>query len=194
MIDTLGNFRQEGETTEYLVMSFVSANLSLQDRWRNNSLSADFLANYWGTFFWADEEASSPLQAEIKDAVNYIANELLENAIKFHYESNDHPVKIGIYLLEHALRFYVTNSVDPDTVPSFRHYIQTLLANDPGELFLQQLERNAADEDNTESHLGLLTILNDYQAHVAWRFETIPTEPATILVTTMVELPVVRIK
>ena len=42
MFKTFGNFFEMGDTQEYLIISFSSAMLSIQDRWRNNSLSADF--------------------------------------------------------------------------------------------------------------------------------------------------------
>jgi hypothetical protein len=191
MTEIFGEFIEEGQTSEFLILSFSSSHLSLQDQWRNNSLSADFLSNYWGTFF-LEEDSSAFVHAEVKDAVSYIANELLENAIKFHHEKTNLPLQIGIYLCEHTLQFYMTNSVDPETVAPFQAYIQRLLTEDPGELFFQQLERNATNEASTESHLGLLTILNDYQATVAWKFETLPQEPPIITVTTLVELPIVR--
>lgn len=193
MIEMFGNFCEEGETPEFLVISFSSTTkLPIQDRWRNKSLSADFLADYWGTFFLVQNASAQELQAEVKDAVSYISNELLENAVKFHYEPDHAPIKIGIYLFREALRFYVTNSIDPQSVKSFQQYIHTLLTEDPGELFFQQLERNATQEDSTESHLGLLTIINDYQGEIAWKFENMLQHPDIILVTTMVQLEIVR--
>ena len=48
-----------------------------------------------------------------------------------------------------------------------------------------------ATEGPSESHLGLLTIAHDYDAHLAWKFETIKHEHADIpVVTTMVQLDI----
>lgn len=194
MSKTFGDFKEMGNTQEYLIISFSSSTLSIQDRWRNNSLSADFLASYWGTFFPAHPDESKHHRAEVQDTVSYIANELLENAIKFSYEPANIPIKIGIYLSKTLLRFYVTNSMNPETVNGFHHYLQELLTEDPGELYIRQLERNASEESSTESRLGFLTLLNDYDAKLGWKFDILTNEAGLEchLVTTMVELAIVR--
>ena len=193
MSETYGNFVEMAETQEYLIISFSSTTLSIQDRWRNNSLSADFLANYWGTFFPAHPSESHHHRAEVQDTVSYIANELLENAIKFSYEPAKVPIKIGIYLSEVILRFYVSNSVNPQTLGKFQQYITKLLTEDPGESYIRQLERNA-EENSTESRLGFLTLLNDYDAKLGWKFDTFRDESGEehSFVTTMVELEIIR--
>ncbi len=193
MCKTFGNFREMGNTQEYLIISFSSSTLSIQDRWRNNSLSADFLASYWGTFFPLHPDESKHHRAEVQDTVSYIANELLENAIKFSYEPAKIPIRIGIYLSETLLRFYVTNSMNPERVDSFQNYIQKLLSEDPGELYIRQLERNASEE-STESRLGFLTLLNDYDAKLGWKFDVLSNDAGLEChtVTTMVELAIVR--
>jgi hypothetical protein len=192
MAKTFGNFIDVGETQEYLIISFSSTTLSIQDRWRNNSLSADFLASYWGTFFPVHNTRTKHHRADVQDTVSYIANELLENAIKFSHEPSEVPIKIGIYLSYDRLQFYVSNGVDSQNVGEFQQYIQTLLTEDPDELYIRQLENNAHDENNTESRLGFLTMLNDYEAQLAWKFDTIQQNPEVIVVTTMVELEIVR--
>jgi hypothetical protein len=191
-VKTFGNFREMGETTDYLIVSFSPLSLSMHNRWSNNSLSADFLANYWGTFFPAHDRHSQQRQAEVKDTVNYIVNELLENAVKFSYAECQAPIQIELYLFRNDLRFYVTNSVRASEVTPFQAYIHTLLTEDTDALYLEQLERNADQDHPTESRLGFLTILNDYEAELAWKFEANPDEPEVMMVTTMVQLPIVR--
>ncbi len=194
MSETFGNFVKMGDTQEYLIISFSSSTLSIQDRWRNNSLSADFLASYWGTFFPLHPGESKHHRAEVQDTVIYIANELLKNAIKFSYEPAAIPIRIGIYLSRTILRFYVTNSMDPETVAEFQNYLQELLSEEPGELYIRQLERNASEESGTESRLGFLTLLNDYEAQLGWKFDTLSNSAGLKCdtVTTMVELEIVR--
>lgn len=41
---------------------------------------------------------------------------------------------------------------------------QRLLTEDPGELYIEQVERNAEDDGDGHSGLGFLTMLNDYGA------------------------------
>jgi len=60
-----------------------------------------------------------------------------------------------------------------------------LLTGDPFQLCIAQLESNAA-QDSTVSRLGLLTMLCDYDARLAWKFET--RSAALVVVTTLVQL------
>lgn len=184
----LGPFVEPGTCSEYVIMSFSASQLSIQERWRNNSLSADFLADYWETFLFSQHSAGQPAAAHLKDTVSYVANELLENAVKFHTQTPGSPICLSIYQRGRNLRFYVSNSIRADSVEAFQAYLHTLLTEDPAELFLRQLEQNAEDEENTESHLGLLTLLNDYGTHLGWKFETLDQWPETVTVTTMAEL------
>lgn len=155
-------------------------------------MSADFLADYLTTFFPGNEDDPSTVnrQAEIKSAVSYIANELLENAMKFNDETSDYLIDIKLQLESDGLIFSVANSIPPQAVGKFQTYIQELLASNPSELYLQQLEKNAADDNCTGSGLGLLTMLADYTAKIGWKFETVQKEPQVIAVTTMVQLKV----
>ena len=84
------------------------------------------------------------------------------------------------------LVFIVTNSIDPQAVETFQSFIKELLASDPSELYLQQLERDS--ESDNVSGLGLLTMMNDYFAKLGWKFETVQTDSPAIAVTTMVQL------
>ena len=45
-----------------------------------------------------------------------------------------------------------------------------------------------AEDDVSASHLGFLTMLNDYNAELAWQFQDIAAEPKQVAVTTMVRL------
>ncbi len=190
MAEIFGDFVEIGECLEFLVISFSSSTIPIQDRWRNNSLSADFLADYWGTFFPVHNK-SSHKRSEVQDTVNYIANELLENAVKFNWEESKHPIKIALFLTEDILRFYVTNGVNPENAGQFQKFIQEILTEDTDELYIRQLENNAGEDEGNESNLGFLTMINDYDARLAWKFETLQN-PKTVIVTTMVELAVVR--
>ena len=127
MMQVFGNFLEMENSQEYLIIGFSPTSISLKQRWRNSGLSADFLADYLSTFFPAEDGESVDRQAEIKDAVSYIANELLENAMKFSHADSEHPVSIGLHLQHDLVRFYVTNSVNPVTVPDFQEFIQELL-------------------------------------------------------------------
>lgn len=185
----LGDFVEKGETQEYLILNFSPNSLLIQERWRNNGLSADFIADYWSTFFPSLDISTQERQAEIKHAIAYIANELLENAMKFSYDTPfRRTIGIGLYLSDNYLRFYVTNSISPQAAGQFQEFIRKLQTEDTDSLYIRQLESNAGEEQNLISCLGLLTIIADYRTRAAWKFETVG--PEIIAVTTMVELAI----
>jgi len=192
MIQIFGDFIEQSKSEEYLIIGFSPSSIPLKQRWRNNGLSADFLADYLTAFFPGNEGEPTTInrQAEIKSAVSYIANELLENAMKFNDETSHYPIDIKLQLQSDGLIFSVANSIPPSSVGKFQVYIQQLLACDPSELYIQQLEQNAAEENSTASGLGLLTMLSDYTAKIGWKFETVQKDPEVIAVTTMVQLKV----
>jgi hypothetical protein len=192
MQQTFGDFVKERDGQEYLEVHFSPTSVPLQQRWRNNSLSANFLAEYWTTFFPAQDLPSQRRQQEIKGAIGYIANELLENIMKFSYKPANYPVTLGLYLYQDAFRFYTRNAIDPQEVAGFQARIQKLLSEDTQALYMQQMEQNALEAGKTSSQLGLLTLINDYGARLAWLFETLAddSEPELTIVTTMVELAI----
>ena len=192
MIQTFGDFIEQSTSQEYLIIGFSPSSVPLKQRWRNNGLSADFLADYLTTFFPGNEDDPSTIerQAEMKSAVSYIANELLENAMKFNDETSEYPIDIKLQLESDRVIFSVANSISPQAVEKFQAYIQQLLASEPSELYIQQLEKNAADEKCIDSGLGLLTMLTDYTAKIGWKFQTVQKDPEVIAVTTMVQLTV----
>lgn len=188
----LGNFIQVlPPSKEYLILSFSPSSIPLRQRWRNNCLSADFLADYLSTFFLdnSDCQEDSNKQAEVKGAVSYIANELLENSMKYSAKTSTHPISIQIHLNPDSIVFQVTNSISDERTQQFENYIKTLLNSDPSELYIALLEQNALDEDNRESGLGLLTMLNDYGAKLGWKFERL-SQNVEMRVTTMVQLAI----
>lgn len=194
MTEIFGDYQDNlPSTAEYLVIGFSPNSIPLKHRWKTNGLSADFIADYLQTFFVGADptnSSSAPVPVHSKNAVKYVANELLENAMKFHYEKSPFQTKIAFTLRSDQLIFQVTNSLSPDRVESFKKYIKYLLSDDPNELYIAQMEANASDEDGTHSGLGFLSMLCDYSAKLGWMFEVQDGDPPTHLVTTMVTLDV----
>jgi hypothetical protein len=193
MTEIFGEFRNDLPVSqEGLTIVFSPTSVPVKQRWRNNGLSADFMADYFATFFPGNQDATSETntQAEVKSAVSFIANELLENAMKFNDETSPHPISIRLQMHSDKLVFTATNSIHPQTVRKFQAFIKELTTADLDELYVRQLEKNAEDDREGGSGLGLLTMMNDYQAKVGWKFETVQKDPEAIAVTTMVQLTV----
>jgi hypothetical protein len=191
MAQIFGAFRARQEASgEYLKLGFSPTSIPIQQRWRNNGLSADFLADYLSTFYPGEDAASAERQAKIKGTVSYIANELLENAVKFSYVPSHYAISLAMYLEPDAISLYVTNSVDPQALATFQQCIQRLLTEDPHDLYMKQLLHNAEADHAGGSGLGILTMLNDYGATIAWKFEPVAPEAEVMTVTTMVRVPV----
>jgi hypothetical protein len=192
MRQIFGDFTEELPVSqEYLMVQFSPSSVPLKQRWRNNGLSADFIANYLTTFFPGEAEPNAPdKRVEIKSAVSYITNELIENAMKLNDETSKHPVSISLQLHSDRLVFITTNAICQERVRKFQAFLQELTTSDPLDLYIRQLEKNAEDETSTASGLGFLTMINDYMAKIGWKFEPLAQESDIIAVTTMVQLAV----
>ncbi|MEM7031053.1 MAG: ATP-binding protein [Chloroflexota bacterium] len=190
MVKTFGEFIEATPTNcEYLNIRFSPSSRPLQERWQNNGLSADFMADYLSSFSTGVTGASKEQQADLKAAVSYIANELLENAMKFGYAPGKNPVEVTLELHEQSIHFYVANTVDPAIIDEFQAFIHLLLDNDPEKMYLAKLDSNADSETLTVSGLGLLTLINDYDAQLGWQFTTVDDDESETVVTTFVRIP-----
>lgn len=177
-----------------LELTFTPSSRPIQQRWRNNRLSAHFVADYLSSFLPLDDNDTSSERRlkQSKGAVSYIANELLENAIKFNNDEANYKVRFGLHFIgetEVTVVIFAINSAKPEAVNKLEEFIKELLSSDPNELYLQQLERNA-ESDSETSGLGLLTMVNDYSAKIGWKFEPLPSNPEVIAVTTLVQINV----
>lgn len=186
-----GEFIQELPQQEgYLEIGFLPNFLPLKKRWENNGLSADFIADYFKNFFVNKREQNLDEEGEIeaenlRDAVKYIANELLENAMKFQDESSRFIAKIEFSFYGDRLVFCVTNAVNHQQVQNFQKFIKKVLSENPEDLYFQTMRSNA---EGNLSGLGLLSMICDYSAKLGWKFDLLPTAPPTMVASTMVSL------
>ena len=174
MVKIFGDFNDtEIKSREFLKLRFSPSSVPLQQRWRNNGLSADFLADYLITFLPSDENDPNTIkrETELKDAVSYIANELLENAMKFNDDSSAYPISIQFQLYHDHLRLCIRNSIPTEKIVQFQSFITELLSIAPKDFYIRQIER-ANEDENISSGLGLLTMIDDYGAKLGWKFET----------------------
>lgn len=190
-IQTFGDFQDEAIVShEYLTIVFSPSSVPLRERWRTNQLSANFLADYFSTFFPGEGHpvGMSDPKSELMGIITFIANELLENAMKFSDAASTEAVMMTLQLYPDKLVFLTRNQVNTTTEGHLREFIRTLLASDPAELYIQQIEKQAQDEKSHDSGLGILTIINDYSAQVGWQL--CPLEGVGAGVTTKVQLQI----
>ncbi len=191
--DIYGHFQENiPDSQQFLVISFSPSSIPLKQRWRNNGLSADFVADYLTTFFPSNENEPSTIerQKELKGAVSYIANELLENAMKFHDESIDSTIQFTIHLFNESVLLLSKNCISSEYWPKFKTIINDLVTYDPTDLYMTQMEKLAEEEDSNVSGLGLITICCDYGAKLGWKIETYNENKRVLTVNTMVRLNV----
>jgi hypothetical protein len=188
---TFGEFAQEiPASEEYLTINFSPSSAPRKRRWSNYGLSADFLGDYFAAFFPGDTVEDSPLNRRetVKAAVSYIANELLENAVKYSDEVVKRSISISLYLYEDKIIFQSINHTSPAIADKYCRFIQQVLTSDLDELYTQQLEQTALG--NGESNMGLLTMMNDYAARFGWQFQTSDSIPDTVQVNVLVHLDI----
>jgi hypothetical protein len=192
MNQIFGNFTEKTVSKDDLTIKFSPSSIPLNERWQSNGLSADFIAGYVTTFLFrrTHDATSMHKRVEVKSATSYITNELLENAMKYCHFKSELPIILNLQLGKNSVRFFVTNSLSPLRAANFQALIYQISHSNPQELYLNQLEKCAEDGNGLISGLGFLTMINDYSANLAWKFETYPDKPQEIVVTTMVELNV----
>lgn len=193
MAQIFGEFIEEFPPEhEALELSLLSSSQTRENRWRNNRLSAYFLADYFLNLMPINEKEDR--LEEIKNTLRYIGNELLENAVKFNEYKQEYRIKFGIHLLEETegitAIIYTQNYISLQKFEKFQELIQTILSADPNELYVQQIEKTAADGESEASGLGLLTAINDYSAKLGWKFEPDSHQPQIMAVTTMAQIVV----
>ena len=193
MKEIFGDFVEIENVFEYLVISFDPTKLTMQERWRGNSISADFLAAYWGTFGPSYNPELS--HTRMKDTISWTANELIENAVKFSDLESFYPIKIFLNLSSDTLDFYVENSISVSNSQRLKERIEEMQNADPSDLYFQQIEKNAENEDG-ESRLGFLIMKLDLGADIAWKIESkkSPSKGGEMVntITTMVRLPITK--
>jgi hypothetical protein len=192
MNNIFGYFVDKPLNQDQLILRFSPSSVPIKERWRNNGLSADFMADYLTSFFPKNDADSSTIKRheEIKSATGYIANELLENSMKYCDYNAKFPITIQLQLDADQIRFFVTNSIHKSEVDKFVVFIQELMMSDPNEMYFRQLEKNAEDENSKTSGLGLLSMINDYSAMLGWKFQVAQQTPVVIAVSTMVQVTI----
>ena len=197
-VQLFGDYQEDlSESNEYLTMGFAPGSRPLQKRWKNNELSADFIADYYKNFHVDQkvsmENALTEIDIEnIRDAVKYIANELLENAMKFQYQDEGVAAKIVLSLYDDKIVFSISNGIAEQQLAIFKAYIQRFISHDPHDLYFEVMRSSAKTENTNHSGMGLLSMVCDYGATLGWKFEVLANSKQA-WVTTMTCLTINRL-
>lgn len=117
---------------------------------------------------------------DARHSIIYLVNELLENAIKFRVPGT---IRVDCSLEDGNFELTVSNDTAPAVAHRFQSLIEEITSRDPGDLLIERIEANAADENSSGSGLGLLTLMNDYGARLGWDFRSTTSGAAVTLST-----------
>jgi hypothetical protein len=191
MVTTFGNCTDGiPASDEFLTLKFSPSSIPRKRRWNNYGLSADFLGDYFAAFFPGDSIPDSKINHRdtVKAAVSYIANELLENAVKYNDEMAQRPISISLYLYDRHITFHTVNYANQAATAQYQQFIQELLISDVDEMYTRQLEKTAIGAGS--SNIGILTMMNDYAARFGWKFQPLELLPEMMEVNVFVDLDV----
>ncbi len=192
MSNILGHFFEQinaSKETEHLRLDFSVSPKLLKECWSNNSQAAEFLSHYVPVCFPSVSKKTTGIDIdvklkEIKDAISFIVNELLENSMKYALGDRSSKSAISIYFHQQKIIIETENYISKSTAKKYQQAIQPLLDKDSSELLLERLEAQANNE--IIGQLGLITILNDYPTTLGWKFETLSND--TIKINTQVQM------
>lgn len=109
---------------------------------------------------------------DLEQTIDFIINELLENTIKYG-DDNKPEIFVEIHVCADEVLITCTNCIDEKNYQLFKSYVSKLTSGNPQEIYSRQLEMSL--NDNRLSRLGFLSIINDYQAKIGWRFDSSQT-------------------
>lgn len=168
-----GDVTQSNGASAFAI-GIVLAEGPLAVSWQHASATCEFL----GDMLALHHAKAGADYTEARHAIIYLVNELLENAIKFRSPGD---IELRCSLEGGNLEVSVHNTAALGTVEKFKGLLTELTTRDPGELLIERIEANAADEGSSGSGLGLLTLMNDYGARLGWSFREQPGGSTVVL-------------
>ncbi|MEZ4322309.1 MAG: hypothetical protein R3F61_32850 [Myxococcota bacterium] len=122
--------------------------MDMMTHWGRCSLTANYLAGYVAPSFANSDSA--------RVEISIILDELIENAVKFCADVEE-PVVVTVDNFGRAVRLQVSNLCREHHAEDLGRSIARVLTHDPEELFVEQVEE-AATEDELASRLGFITL------------------------------------
>lgn len=163
---TLGHYHIPEHSTHYFEAFFGNQPM-MPFQWAHCDITANAVAAYFSPFFPAESDGDLVGRDELTFSVNYVVNELLENASKF---GCDGTLTLRAMMTRSDLLLWAFNSATLSARQHLETVISGLLEGDPQELLLERIEHNAMNPENNISGLGYLTMMNDYGVRFGWAF------------------------
>jgi hypothetical protein len=168
--ETLGTFQERTTEKPASETSLALSSTDMLQHWRRVSLSSDFLAKYYSFYFPYREKAKGRISRETaENSISFVLNELIENTAKYS-NTTDTDVRVRVLLLERTILLEVSNAVTAKLADEFRDSMREVLAGNTEQLYIAKLEANL-QEARSDSGLGFLTLINDYQVGLGFKFE-----------------------
>lgn len=172
----IGSFTNTQELEPDLVLTLFPKSFPVQ--WSLCSAIADFCSEYF---------SSLDTTKEARSAINYVLNELVENAVKFSFGDT---ITVSLSMDKNELVLLVSNHVGEKNVEMIQAKLQKLVSQDPVELLMERIRENAASPSTHESGLGFLTMMTDYEAKLGWRLFALEENDDPPLLSTMARLKI----
>lgn len=121
------------------------------------------------------------------DSLNYVINELMENAIKY---AADGRIELAVCVANDALLVSLTHPLVENRAQVYQTLAAHIFVGDPDILFAEIIERNtdANLAEQTGAGLGLVSLRQNYQAGLAFGFHR-HDGSEIVQTTTQVSLP-----
>ncbi|MGK9171231.1 hypothetical protein KXR53_33380 [Inquilinus limosus] len=136
----------------------------LQLSWHHCATTSDFISELCALRV----RLPAPRIRDTRHSVSYLANELIENAVKFRTSGT---VGIQAAMAGDNFSLKVKNTIEVESARRLQLLISEITEGEPSDLLIRRIEANAARPDSAESGLGLLTLMSDYGVRFAWAFE-----------------------
>jgi hypothetical protein len=167
---TLGRYQEEVQGNPLSETALHLSSTDMLQHWRRVSLSSDFLAKYYSFYFPYREKAKGRISREAaENSISFVLNELIENTAKYS-NTPQTAVRVRVLLLERTILLEVSNSVTAALADEFLATMREVLSANTEELYLRKLEANL-EKTRSDSGLGFLTLINDYQVALGFKFE-----------------------
>ncbi len=169
-VTVLGNFKEQAKESALSDSTLMLNSADMSNNWRRVSLTADYLAKYYSYYFPYKEKALFTMsRSEAENTLSFVINELIENTAKYSNTSKKN-VTIKLSLEEKNLFFHISNYIAHDTAQEFIDICKEIFENNTEELYIKKLEENA-ETGKGGSGLGYLTLINDYDIGLGFKFE-----------------------